>query len=128
MTGAETDGEKPVTITTSDEAGNGAEDTSQSLVFDFTPPALTGAPTVTPALAAAATTVQIAYTFTEPLAAAQERGPEEGCLVWAARDEPYPVGYYCGLRDPDGNFVEFSYGQPLGPGAEQADAEALPQR
>jgi catechol 2,3-dioxygenase-like lactoylglutathione lyase family enzyme len=40
-----------------------------------------------------------------------------GCLVWPPREEPYPVGYYCGLRDPDGNFVEFSYGQPLGPGA-----------
>ena len=31
------------------------------------------------------------------------------------------------LRDPDGNFVEFSYGQPLGPGAEAADADALPK-
>ncbi|MFQ5785952.1 MAG: VOC family protein, partial [Alphaproteobacteria bacterium] len=41
-----------------------------------------------------------------------------GCLEWPPRQEPYPVGYYCGLRDPDGNFVEFSYGQPLGPGAE----------
>lgn len=41
----------------------------------------------------------------------------EGCLVWEPRQEPYPVGYYCGLKDPDGNFVEFSYGQPLGPGA-----------
>lgn len=40
-----------------------------------------------------------------------------GCLVWEPRQEPYPVGYYCGLKDPDGNFVEFSYGQPLGPGA-----------
>jgi catechol 2,3-dioxygenase-like lactoylglutathione lyase family enzyme len=40
-----------------------------------------------------------------------------GCLVWPPRAEPYPVGYYCGVRDPDGNFVEFSYGQPLGPGA-----------
>jgi catechol 2,3-dioxygenase-like lactoylglutathione lyase family enzyme len=40
-----------------------------------------------------------------------------GCLAWPPREEPYPVGYYCGLRDPDGNFVEFSYGQPLGPGA-----------
>ena len=40
-----------------------------------------------------------------------------GCLIWPPRDEPYPVGYYCGLRDPAGNFVEFSYGQPLGPGA-----------
>lgn len=42
---------------------------------------------------------------------------EAGCLVWEPRQEPYPVGYYCGLKDPDGNFVEFSYGQPLGPGA-----------
>lgn len=45
------------------------------------------------------------------------RAEAAGCLVWPPREEPYPVGYYCGLRDPDGNFVEFSYGQPLGPGA-----------
>ena len=45
-----------------------------------------------------------------------------GCLVWEPRDEPYPVGYYCGVRDPDGNFVEFSYGQPLGPGAAEPAA------
>jgi catechol 2,3-dioxygenase-like lactoylglutathione lyase family enzyme len=45
------------------------------------------------------------------------RGQAADCLAWAPRDEPYPVGYYCGLKDPDGNFVEFSYGQPLGPGA-----------
>ena len=41
----------------------------------------------------------------------------EGILEWEPRQEPYPVGYYCGVRDPDGNFVEFSFGQPLGPGA-----------
>jgi catechol 2,3-dioxygenase-like lactoylglutathione lyase family enzyme len=46
------------------------------------------------------------------------RAAEAGCLVWPPRDEPYPVGYYCGLRDPAGNYVEFSYGQPLGPGSE----------
>ncbi len=40
-----------------------------------------------------------------------------GILEWEPKEEPYPVGYYCGIRDPDGNFVEFSYGQPLGPGA-----------
>jgi catechol 2,3-dioxygenase-like lactoylglutathione lyase family enzyme len=51
--------------------------------------------------------------------AVAERGRKAGCLVWEPRQEPYPVGYYCGLRDPDGNFVEFSYGQPLGPGAEE---------
>lgn len=43
-----------------------------------------------------------------------------GYLVWEPREEPYPVGYYCGVRDPDGNMVEFSYGQPLGPGAQEA--------
>lgn len=48
------------------------------------------------------------------------RAQAAGCLEWAPRQEPYPVGYYCGLRDPDGNFVEFSYGQPLGPGAPAA--------
>ena len=47
-----------------------------------------------------------------------QRASERGCLVWPPRDEPFPVGYYCGLRDPNGNYVEFSYGQPLGPGAE----------
>lgn len=41
----------------------------------------------------------------------------DGCLIWPPRQEPYPVGYYCGVTDPDGNRVEFSYGQPLGPGA-----------
>lgn len=46
-----------------------------------------------------------------------ERGRREGILVWEPQEEPFPVGYYCALRDPDGNFVEFSYGQPLGPGA-----------
>ncbi|MBT8149159.1 MAG: VOC family protein [Gammaproteobacteria bacterium] len=46
------------------------------------------------------------------------RAKADGCLQWAPRQEPYPVGYYCGVQDPNGNFVEFSYGQPLGPGAQ----------
>jgi catechol 2,3-dioxygenase-like lactoylglutathione lyase family enzyme len=46
-----------------------------------------------------------------------QKGRQAGCLEWPPRDEPFPVGYYCGLKDPDGNFVEFSFGQPLGPGA-----------
>ncbi len=45
------------------------------------------------------------------------RAERDGCLVWPPRQEPYPVGYYCGVTDPDGNRIEFSYGQPLGPGA-----------
>jgi catechol 2,3-dioxygenase-like lactoylglutathione lyase family enzyme len=45
------------------------------------------------------------------------RARKDDCLIWEPVEEPYPVGYYCGVRDPDGNHVEFSYGQPLGPGA-----------
>ena len=41
----------------------------------------------------------------------------DGCLVWPPRQEPFPVGYYCGIADPDGNVIELSFGQPLGPGA-----------
>ncbi len=50
-----------------------------------------------------------------------DKAAAAGSLVWPPREEPFPVGYYCGVRDPDGNFVEFSYGQPLGPGAPQGD-------
>lgn len=49
--------------------------------------------------------------------AVSQQALAEGILEWEPRQEPYPVGYYCGIRDPDGNYVEFSYGQPLGPGA-----------
>ncbi|MCW5750182.1 MAG: VOC family protein [Alphaproteobacteria bacterium] len=42
------------------------------------------------------------------------RAADEDRLVWPARQEPPPVGYYCGIADPDGNLVEFSFGQPLG--------------
>jgi catechol 2,3-dioxygenase-like lactoylglutathione lyase family enzyme len=55
-----------------------------------------------------------------------ERAAARGVLVWPAREDPYPVGYYCGVRDPEGRVVEFSYGQPLGPGAESTEAKALP--
>ncbi|MBV71192.1 MAG: glyoxalase/bleomycin resistance/dioxygenase family protein [Myxococcales bacterium] len=47
-----------------------------------------------------------------------EHAKDANCLVWAPRQEPFPVGYYCGIRDPDGYFIEFSYGQPIGPGAD----------
>ncbi|OHC17171.1 MAG: hypothetical protein A2883_12795 [Pseudomonadales bacterium RIFCSPHIGHO2_01_FULL_64_12] len=58
----------------------------------------------------------------EEVDAVAELAREDGCLIWEPRDEPYPVGYYCGVRDPAGNYVEFSYGQPLGPGAEALPA------
>jgi catechol 2,3-dioxygenase-like lactoylglutathione lyase family enzyme len=49
----------------------------------------------------------------------------EGYLVWPPRQEPWPVGYYCAVKDPDGNLIEFSYGQPLGPGASDLDNKGL---
>ncbi|MDJ0947924.1 MAG: VOC family protein [Alphaproteobacteria bacterium] len=61
----------------------------------------------------------------EAVDAIADRARRDGRLIWEPREEPYPVGYYCGVRDPDGNAVEFSYGQPLGPGAEEAAADEL---
>lgn len=55
----------------------------------------------------------------EAVDALAARARDAGRLVWEPREAPFPVGYYCGVRDPDGNFVEFSFGQPLGPGAKQ---------
>ena len=54
------------------------------------------------------------------------RAKAEGVLAWPPREEPYPVGYYCGVRDPEGRVVEFSYGQPLGPGADSSESPAVP--
>lgn len=43
------------------------------------------------------------------------RARKDGILHWEPRDYPPPTGYLCGVRDPSGYIVEFSYGQPLGP-------------
>lgn len=39
---------------------------------------------------------------------------KENILLWPPKQEDFPVGYYCGVLDPDGNRIEFSFGQPLG--------------
>jgi hypothetical protein len=44
-----------------------------------------------------------------------ERARSEGCLHWEPRDYAPPTGYLCGVTDPTGYVIEFSYGQPLGP-------------
>ncbi len=49
-----------------------------------------------------------------------ERAEAAACLAWPPKQDDYPIGYYCGVADPDGNVVEFSYGQPLGPGADNS--------
>lgn len=44
----------------------------------------------------------------------------EGCLLWEPCQYAPPTGYLCGVLDPTGYVVEFSFGQPLGPHAESA--------
>ncbi len=43
-----------------------------------------------------------------------DMGRAEGILVEGPRDAGPIVGYFCIVRDPDGNWVEFSFGQSLG--------------
>jgi len=44
-----------------------------------------------------------------------QRGVDDDVPVhWPPTDAGPIVGYYCGLRDPDGNMVEFSFGQRIG--------------
>lgn len=42
-------------------------------------------------------------------------GREAQCLALEAQDGGPVVGYFCALQDPDGNMVEFSYGQMIEP-------------
>lgn len=44
-----------------------------------------------------------------------EKAKQDGRLFWEPRDYAPPTGYLCGVKDPTGYIVEFSYGQPLGP-------------
>jgi catechol 2,3-dioxygenase-like lactoylglutathione lyase family enzyme len=44
-----------------------------------------------------------------------ERARAEGVLEQGPMDAGPIVGYFCLLRDPDGNLVEFSHGQPINP-------------
>jgi len=43
----------------------------------------------------------------------------DGRLHWEPREYAPPTGYLCGVKDPTGYIVEFSYGQPLGPHADR---------
>lgn len=43
------------------------------------------------------------------------RGKADGVWEQGPLDAGPIVGYYCILRDPDGNLVEFSHGQPINP-------------
>jgi len=43
------------------------------------------------------------------------RAQAAGVLREPARDAGPVVGYFCIVEDPDGNWVEFSFGQPINP-------------
>lgn len=43
------------------------------------------------------------------------RGAADGILLQGPVYAGPIVGYFCMLRDPDGNIVEFSHGQPINP-------------
>lgn len=43
-----------------------------------------------------------------------EMGALDGILVEKPKDAGAIVGYFCMVHDPDGNWVEFSFGQGLG--------------
>jgi len=43
------------------------------------------------------------------------RAEKDGILELPATDAGAIVGYMCIVRDPDGNLVEFSHGQPINP-------------
>jgi catechol 2,3-dioxygenase-like lactoylglutathione lyase family enzyme len=47
--------------------------------------------------------------------AAAHAAQREGLLTIPPHDAGPVVGYFCIVRDPDGNQVEFSYGQPIDP-------------
>jgi len=51
----------------------------------------------------------------EAVDAIAQRARHAGVLEQEPLDAGPIVGYYCMLRDPDGNLVEFSHGQPIDP-------------
>ncbi len=50
----------------------------------------------------------------EEVDAMAAKAKEKGCLTMEPRDEGEVVGYLCLIEDPDGNTIEYSYGQDLG--------------
>jgi len=51
----------------------------------------------------------------EEVDAVHRRAAGDGLTgLWPPEDAGPIVGYYCGIPDPDGNMVEFSFGQRIG--------------
>ena len=63
--------------------------------------------------------IGIATATMEELQTTYERAQQAGIVERSLITLPYPAGTLFFAKDPDGNNVEFSYGQPLGPGMPQ---------
>jgi catechol 2,3-dioxygenase-like lactoylglutathione lyase family enzyme len=97
--------------TVADGAGEG---TWQRLTRSF----LQGAATVTAPLLSQVTTLRhlgFAVGSREAVDALAASGRADGMLMIEPVYAGPVVGYFCMLEDPDGNHVEFSYGQPISP-------------
>jgi catechol 2,3-dioxygenase-like lactoylglutathione lyase family enzyme len=60
----------------------------------------------------------------EEVDAVAERARHDGILTREPTDGGPVVGYFCIVSDPDGNHVEFSYGQPINPRDLTGDSRA----
>lgn len=57
----------------------------------------------------------IAVAHRDDVDAVHARAVSDGITpLWPPADGGLVVGYFCGVADPDGNMVEFSYGQKVG--------------
>ena len=75
---------------------------------------LIGVPHADPVDPAPLAHIGYAVASREEVDAVAELARRDAILVEAPSDAGPIVGYYCIVRDPDGNLVEFSHGQSLG--------------
>ena len=58
--------------------------------------------------------IGIAVQSIEELKDIYNRAVAKNIINWPLQERPFPAGTLFSIKDPDGNTVEFSYGQPLG--------------
>jgi catechol 2,3-dioxygenase-like lactoylglutathione lyase family enzyme len=80
---------------------------------------LLGAPHTDPVVPAPLAHLGYAVRSRDEVDRLASRARAEGTLLEGPRDGGAVVGYFCIIQDPDGNWVEFSYGQALGPTAQR---------
>jgi catechol 2,3-dioxygenase-like lactoylglutathione lyase family enzyme len=56
-----------------------------------------------------------------------DRAKAAGIIHWPAKNRGLVAGYLCGIRDPDGNVVEFSCGQTIEKARAAEDQDVRPE-